>query len=123
MPASEKTRTCPETGKRLVRGVRPVEFSYKGRTIILDQPGWYAEDDGPESLHDGDDILATEEAFQTFKADRKSVVSGKSVSVRVDLGGRRIIKNKQHNHTKLTTTQTTQYIYITTQRDNLTNTT
>src|SRR3546814_16901997 len=34
--------------------------------------------------------------------DRKSVVSGKSVSVRVDLGGRRIIKtkntNKQTNH-------------------------
>src|SRR3546814_13073430 len=28
--------------------------------------------------------------------DRKSVVSGKSVSVRVDLGGRRIIKNKQN---------------------------
>src|SRR3546814_12665953 len=27
-------------------------------------------------------------------ADRKSVVSGKSVSVRVDLGGRRIIKKK-----------------------------
>src|SRR3546814_13529478 len=28
--------------------------------------------------------------------DRKSVVSGKSVSVRVDLGGRRIIKKKNH---------------------------
>src|SRR3546814_18650830 len=28
------------------------------------------------------------------KADRKSVVKGKSVSVRVDLGGRRSIKNK-----------------------------
>src|SRR3546814_13312732 len=28
-------------------------------------------------------------------ADRKSVVSGKSVSVRVDLGGRRIIKKKR----------------------------
>src|SRR3546814_19240152 len=28
--------------------------------------------------------------------DRKSVVSGKSVSVRVDLGGRRIIKNKKN---------------------------
>src|SRR3546814_19893754 len=27
--------------------------------------------------------------------DRKSVVSGKSVSVRVDLGGRRIIKKKE----------------------------
>src|SRR3546814_19409227 len=31
--------------------------------------------------------------------DRKSVVSGKSVSVRVDLGGRRIITNK-NNHNK-----------------------
>src|SRR3546814_11670873 len=28
--------------------------------------------------------------------DRTSVVSGKSVSVRVDLGGRRIIKKKNH---------------------------
>src|SRR3546814_14830801 len=34
---------------------------------------------------------AGEVAFQ----DRKSVVSGKGVSVRVDLGGRRIIKKKQ----------------------------
>src|SRR3546814_19277407 len=32
-------------------------------------------------------------------ADRKSVVSGKSVSVSVDLGGRRIIKNKIHQIT------------------------
>src|SRR3546814_12040563 len=31
-------------------------------------------------------------------ADRKSVASGKSVSVRVDLGGRRIIKNKKNNN-------------------------
>src|SRR3546814_17062955 len=30
--------------------------------------------------------------------DRKSVVSGKSVSVRVDLGGRRMIKQKKHIH-------------------------
>src|SRR3546814_15559848 len=29
--------------------------------------------------------------------DRKSVVSGKSVSVRVDLGGRRIIKKKKRS--------------------------
>src|SRR3546814_16705381 len=31
--------------------------------------------------------------------DRKSVVSGKSVSVRVDLGGRRIIKKKNNKKT------------------------
>src|SRR3546814_8196675 len=33
--------------------------------------------------------------FQVTRVDRKSVVSGKSVSVRVDLGGRRIIKKKK----------------------------
>src|SRR3546814_18333456 len=32
----------------------------------------------------------------TATLDRKSVVSGKSVSVRVDLGGRRIIRKKKH---------------------------
>src|SRR3546814_14572972 len=31
----------------------------------------------------------------TFDRDRKSVVEGKSVSVRVDLGGRRLIKKKK----------------------------
>src|SRR3546814_19167933 len=30
------------------------------------------------------------------RGDRKSVVQGKSVSVRVELGGRRTIKNKKH---------------------------
>src|SRR3546814_21134058 len=39
--------------------------------------------------------------------DRKSVVSGKSVSVRVDLGGRRIIKKKKtRNNTNETTIKT-----------------
>src|SRR3546814_17380523 len=33
-------------------------------------------------------------------SDRKSVVYGKSVSVRVDLGGRRIIKKKKHQPKK-----------------------
>src|SRR3546814_11832487 len=32
---------------------------------------------------------------QVDEADRKCVVEGKSVSVRVDLGGRRVIKKKQ----------------------------
>src|SRR3546814_13124738 len=41
--------------------------------------------------------------------DRKSVVSGKSVSVRVDLGGRRIIKQKNIQHiTHITTEQEAQ---------------
>src|SRR3546814_16674169 len=42
--------------------------------------------------------------------DRKSVVSGKSVSVRVDLGGRRIIKKKKKHNT----TDSGSYTHITT---------
>src|SRR3546814_20176451 len=45
----------------------------KGREIAVLQAGLHASDK---------------------RTDRKSVVSGKSVSVRVDLGGRRIIKKK-----------------------------
>src|SRR3546814_18961297 len=37
--------------------------------------------------------------YGSWKSDRKSVVVGKSVSVRVDLGGRRIIKKKNSNST------------------------
>src|SRR3546814_11302702 len=40
------------------------------------------------------------EAPAVVLTDRKSVVSGKSVSVRVDLGGRRIIKKKKNKKTK-----------------------
>src|SRR3546814_13468781 len=36
--------------------------------------------------------------IQARPPDRKRVVSGKSVSVRVDLGGRRIIKKKKTEH-------------------------
>src|SRR3546814_13231670 len=39
-------------------------------------------------------IFALGRASSFSPKDRKSVVSGQSVSVRVDLGGRRIIKNK-----------------------------
>src|SRR3546814_16595906 len=43
--------------------------------------------------HSGDEIGGAPFG-QSHAVDRKSVVSGKSVSVRVDLGGRRIIKKK-----------------------------
>src|SRR3546814_16937609 len=45
------------------------------------------------------DIIRTMQRAYTERgtADRKSVVEGKSVSVRVDLGGRRIINKKKHN--------------------------
>src|SRR3546814_17821440 len=44
--------------------------------------------------------------YRAGTADRKSVVSGKSVSVRVDLGGRRIIKKKNIRENSLQTSCT-----------------
>src|SRR3546814_15058107 len=52
-----------------------------------------------------------------YPADRKSVVSGKSVSVRVDLGGRRIIK-KQKVHNNKKTTSCIRHNIITTDSNN-----
>src|SRR3546814_12116865 len=40
-------------------------------------------------------------ARRHVRGDRKSVVVGKSVSVRVDLGGRRILKQKKNESTKI----------------------
>src|SRR3546814_20297822 len=46
------------------------------------------------------DYLRRPEDPLVVSGDRKSVVKGKSVSVRVDLGGRRIIKKKNNNQIK-----------------------
>src|SRR3546814_19232732 len=45
--------------------------------------------------------------------DRKSVVQGKSVSVRVDLGGRRILKKKNKRKSSSHNISVKKYIYIT----------
>src|SRR3546814_18562901 len=54
-------------------------------------------------LHDGHRSLGLRQVVAALSADRKSVVSGKSVSVRVDLGGRRIIKKKQRQQLETNT--------------------
>src|SRR3546814_16287472 len=41
------------------------------------------------------DLLAEQRLVHDIKGDRKSVVTGKSVAVRVDTGGRRNIKQKK----------------------------
>src|SRR3546814_16926379 len=54
-----------------------------------------AEVDAARAFDAALEIIAGEPDASTLGQDRKSVVSGKRVSVRVDLGGRRIIKKKQ----------------------------
>src|SRR3546814_12234903 len=59
---------------------------------------WHSEivhpDDHNELLSKFIDAFETKETVLCTTRDRKSVVSGKSVSVRVNPGGRRIIKKK-----------------------------
>src|SRR3546814_18131512 len=60
-------------------------------------PIYHHPDDGAREQRQGDD-RAPAHALPSMRwpsrRDRKSVVEGKNVSVRVDLGGRRIIKKK-----------------------------
>src|SRR3546814_12466857 len=57
------------------------------RLIIVDEKG---------KIVDGDQIMALiGSSWAKAGIDRKSVGSGKSVSVRVDLGGRRVSKKKK----------------------------
>src|SRR3546814_17819994 len=48
---------------------------------------------GDHGAHTWERSCGTDRSAGSGDRDRKSVVSGESVSVRVDLGGRRIIKN------------------------------
>lgn len=52
----EETMIHPETGEILYRDVRPIEYTYKGESIIVDQPGWY-----PKDGNDDDGILSQED--------------------------------------------------------------
>src|SRR3546814_11608611 len=83
------TPPLPPVVQRLVRTIR-------ARRITPPQPVAVDEDDPaqhPPILNPRLAMALGKVRLQT--RDRKSVVSGKSVSVRVDLGGRRIIKKKK----------------------------
>src|SRR3546814_11612417 len=78
------TSLCPAPGAHRTRGAPP---GVAGRPVL-------GHDRGTDDPGAG----ASARPFQGRPA-RKSVVEGKSVSVRVELVGRRIIKNnKTHNH-------------------------
>lgn len=66
-------RTCPETGAVMTRGTRPMTLSYKGRSIEIAMPGWYAEgvEDG---IHSGDDMKVSDRALHRLKAQTQGLL-------------------------------------------------
>src|SRR3546814_12480652 len=102
----------------------PYTTLFRSLTLLVqnaDQAIWHFPHGGSGRVHGGtieraggrnlhvtivDGIAGTERRLRDVEPergqvrDRKSVVEGKSVSVRVDLGGRRIIKTKKKLHIK-----------------------
>lgn len=66
-------RICPETGTVMVRGTRPMTLSYKGHSIEIEMPGWYAEgvEDG---IHSGDDMKVSDRALHRLKAQAEGLL-------------------------------------------------
>src|SRR3546814_16878502 len=72
---------------KAIRNATPMQIE----TVDMARRGIH--NDAAEQLRER---LAATVAVDFDTADRKSVVEGKSVSVRVDIGGRRIIKKKKN---------------------------
>ena len=62
-----ETRTHPETGKTLRRGVRRQTVRFGSLTRVVDVPGWYPDDDS-DSLHSGADLADSDRAFRELKS-------------------------------------------------------
>ena len=60
-------RIHPETGEILRRDVRTVKYTYKGESIIVDQPGWYTEK-GEDGILTSEDMDVSDEALRILKA-------------------------------------------------------
>ena len=66
-------RIFPDTGAVMTRGTRPMTLSYKGRSIVVEMPGWYAEgvDDG---IHSGEDMKVSDRALHRLKAQTEGLL-------------------------------------------------
>ena len=73
-----ETRIHPESAKVLKRDVRKGIVRYKGIERVIDQPGWYPEDDDFGILS-GSDFDAGDRALQEIKAEIASLPSAADI--------------------------------------------
>mgnify|MGYP006278602695 FL=1 len=59
--------TCPVSGAKMYRDVRPMTLTYKGTHIVFEMPGWYC-DQSDESIHTGEDMKVSDRALTRLKA-------------------------------------------------------
>src|SRR3546814_14771591 len=82
---------------KMMHGAFFLPCSNMSRTRDAPTPTNISTKSEPEMVKNGTFASPAMARASSVLPDRKSVVSGKSVSVRVDLGGRRIIKKKNYN--------------------------
>ena len=63
----ENTMIHPETGEILHRDIRPVEYTYKGEKIVINQPGWFPAE-GDDGILSSDDCKVSDKALKILKA-------------------------------------------------------
>ena len=76
----EETRIHPETGELLRRDVRPVKYTYKGESIIVDQPGWYPEK-GDDGILTSEDMDVSDKALRILKSRHEVSLSKNDFNV------------------------------------------
>jgi HTH-type transcriptional regulator/antitoxin MqsA len=64
---------CPQTGRPMQRDVRPLTLTWKGRSITIDMPGWYAPG-SDESVHTGQDMKVSDRALNRLKAEAEGLL-------------------------------------------------
>lgn len=69
---------CPVDGTPMRRDVRPLEIAYKGRALTVEMPGWYCDACG-ESVHDADDMKASDRALNRLKAEADGLLRPEDV--------------------------------------------
>src|SRR3546814_18556571 len=77
--------------------LRPVEFGQRAFEQLVLEPGMFARETVEFAAFEHADKGIGQRLGADRRGDRKSVVWGKSVSVRVDIVGRRNIKKKQEH--------------------------
>lgn len=65
---------CPTTGQKMQRGTRPLTLTYKGESLTVEMPGWYAEH-GDEGIHSGADMTVSDRALTALKARAEGLLS------------------------------------------------
>lgn len=77
-----------ENGEALTRGVRKVTFTYKGHSLTVDMPGYYAKGEGTdEGVHVGADLEVSDRALRELKRRAEGIPGPQQIrAIRERLG-------------------------------------